>query len=335
MCLCASGGYAYSISQVLEGVESLCLAEMGLPRFIWVQRVDADLGGGYDLANRQVVIGASVDAQVFDALHINSSFQVFTDFSSSTKFLFNMGLTYRFSDLQSSSNKAFIEARKETMLRKIKTCELYYDYLKRRNALENADGSNTVASVRNRLEQIELAYLLIQIQTLSGLSEGEPEPVDTKTLPFSPLRDEDVKTALLNYGMVMQKDLQQSASLYLKLQTVSERDFGYAVAGPGIHYEPQNASANNLEDRMQEVSMRKMVLEHEVLWEILPELRQQIAETTTERNKLSRSYILGQTEVSALEDINRTLADLEALDYNACMDILKIEALFRVLRGEW
>ncbi len=311
------------------------MAEMGLPRFIWIQRVDADLGAGYDLANRQVVIGASADAQIFDALYINSAVQVFTDFSSSPTFLFNMGLTYRFSDLQSSSSKAFIEARKETMLRKIDACELYYAYLKRRMVLDNDNASGPVAAVKSRLEQIELAYLLIQIQTLSGISEEEPDPVDIDTVRFSVLRDEDVRTALLNYSMVMQKDLRQSASLYLKLQTVSEKDFGYVVGGPGIRFQPQNIPASNLEDRMQEVSMRKMILEHEVLLEILPQLRQQIAQTATERNKLSKSYILGQTEASVLQGMNQTLAELETLYYGACMDILKIEALFRILQGEW
>jgi len=72
-----------------------------------------------------------------------------------------------------------------------------------------------------------------------------------------------------------------------------------------------------------------------VLSEILPDLRRQITETNTQRSKLSKSYLLGQTEAAVLKDINQTLAKLEALDYTVCMDILKIEALFRVLQGEW
>jgi hypothetical protein len=135
--------------------------------------------------------------------------------------------------------------------------------------------------------------------------------------------------------MVMQRDLQKSVSLYLKLQTVHERDFGYILGGPGVHYQPEFEPLSSLEEKMREVSMRKMILEHEVLSEILPDLRRQITETNTQRSKLSKSYLLGQTEAAVLKDINQTLAKLEALDYTVCMDILKIEALFRVLQGEW
>jgi hypothetical protein len=308
---------------------------MGLPRFIWIQKADANIGAGYDLANRQVVMGVSLETQVFDALEVNADFKVFTDFSSATDFVFNMGLKYQFGNFQASSDKAFKEARKEATLRKIQACELFYDYLTRRVTFDGMTETDPVSSLKKRMEQIELAYLLIQIQTLSDVSGDEPDPVDIETLQFTVLREEDLKAALLNYAMILQKDIKKDTSFYLNMQAVSEQGMSYMLGGPGLTYQPQNWSESNLDDRLQEVSMRKMILEHEVLLEVLPEMKQQIEEVRSERNKLSRNYILGKIDEENLQILNQTLSEMEDLYASSCMKVLKIEALFRIMRGEW
>lgn len=287
------------------------------------------------------MLGASADAQLFDSLHVNTQFQVFTDFSSATDFVFNMGLQFQFANFQASSNQAYAQARKETIVRKIQACEIFYEYLSRRKLFDQMLETDSVSILKKRLEQIELAYLLIQIETLSGVSSTEtldgeePDAVDAEKQQFSALREEDLQIAVLNYRMVMQKEVSKSTSFSLNMKAVSEKDYSYLMGGPGISYKPSASEAGTLDDRLQEVNMRKMILQHEVLLQELPVIRQAIEDARTQKNTLSRNYILGRIDEATLKQVTLSLEGMEAMYYTNTLKVLQIDSLFKIMRGEW
>lgn len=81
--------------------------------------------------------------------------------------------------------------------------------------------------------------------------------------------------------------------------------------------------------------MRKMILQHEVLLQELPVIRQAIEDARTQKNTLSRNYILGRIDEATLKQVTLSLEGMEGMYYTNTLKVLQIDSLFKIMRGEW
>ncbi len=187
------------LKEILSGVEATVYAEFGVPDIVWINQMDAEGSAGYDVTGKKVNFQGSMGLRVFDNLKVSVSASVDTDFSTQTDYKFGLGMNYKFSS-ENSGTLRFLEAKKESMNRKIKVIEIFFDYFNLKSELNSNNSSNDSISFMNKsLNEVEIAYLLTQIEAYSSIDNLNPEfGFEFGYVPAN-METDTVDLAVLNY----------------------------------------------------------------------------------------------------------------------------------------
>ncbi|HPF16012.1 MAG TPA: hypothetical protein P5107_02600 [Thermotogota bacterium] len=334
LCMTIAGIHlAYTIEQVLQGVEKTTYEEFAIPYFKWISSVDGEFATGYDPFGQQGLLGVKANIRMFEKLDLSTSFAVMTDFASDMTYRFSLGLSYDFLR-QSDSEKRYREANKEIIIRKLMAIELFFDYLKKKVMLNSQD-QDVLSLTLMKLEQVDMAYNAIKIEALASISEGEPQIAGLSDYIPKKIDDDIVQTAVIRYLNLFssQKGEEEHHSLFALFRTDYNAYLQGISAGLGGTYDFAEPVKSVVSDKIDEIDIRKNKLIHDVLTEVLPGLKEEYQRLEKEINSATSKIINGQLTKEAFNHMQETFEALENKYIELTLDAVKIEYLFTVLSG--
>lgn len=334
LCMTIAGIHlAYTIEQVLQGVEQTTYEEYTIPYFKWINSVDGEFATGYDPFDQQGLLGVKANIRMFEKLDLSTSFAMMTDFASDVTYQFSFGLSYDFLR-QSDSEKRYHEANKEVIKRQLMAIDLFFDYLKKK-VMMNEPAQDVLASAIKKLEQVDMAYNAIKIEALASLSEGEPQIAGLSDYIPKKIGDDIVQTAVIRYLNLFssQTDEEEHHSLYALFRTDYNAYLQGISAGLGGAYDFADPVKSVVSEKIDEIDIRKNKLIHDVLTEVMPGLKEEYQRLETEMNSATSKIINGQLTKEEFNRMQEAYDDLENKYIELTLDAVKIEYLFTVLSG--
>ena len=325
--------FSYTIEQVLSGVEKTTYEEYAIPYFKWVNAVDGEFRAGYDPFEEKGIVGVEASVRMFEKLDLSTSFALISDFATDSSYRFSLGVSYDFLR-PSDAQKRYKEASKEALRRQLKAIELFFDYLKKKVMLPQTPG-DLLVSAKERLERVDMAYLAITLEAMSSITDGEPQ-ISGLSDYFPKKIDEDiVQTAVIRYLNLFSTDSnrQENSSLYAIFRTDYNTFLQGISGGIGGGYNFEEPVLTTVEDKIDEIEIRKNKLIHDVLIELMPEIKTEYERLEKEINGATSKIINGEMTKEELSQMQKTFTELENKYIEMTLDAVKIEYIFSVLSG--
>jgi len=337
---CTASLFSYTLLDALQGVERLAFAEYGVPYFQWVNELSVSAGGGYDLRDSQAVVSGSLEARLFEDLRFRGQVYVETDFASATDFLLDLGVEYTFAGGQQKSKELFFSASHKALLRKIQVVHEYFDFLSEKALLElgpveAGSKAGTLQELEHRLGEVDLAYRLVLLETLSGISQGDPQLLVLDQLLVQQIPSELVDLAVLNVLNVKRAaENHETPSKWVGLFRSGIGPQGntfFGGVGGWFDFEPM--VSRNVEESLEEVDIRRLKLRHGVLGEYLPPLMEELQALLQQKNRMTLEIVQGKADAMDVERVNESIRELQAARIRYTYEAVKIQVLFEVMAG--
>lgn len=326
-------GLSYSIEQVLSGVERTTFEEFSIPYFKWVNSVEGELKAGYDPFEKNGICSVAANIKMFEKLDLTTSFAYSGTFNSDANYKFSLGVSYDFLR-KSDSEKRYKAALKETVDRKLEAVELFFDYLKKKVMLEQED-KDVFTQAMKKLDQVDMAYTAIKIEALSSLANGEPQISGLSNYTPENIDEDIVETAVLRYVNLFSsnEDKDSARSLYALLRT-DYNDFLQGIsAGIGGSLNFDGFIFSGVDNKMNEIDIRKNKLYHDVLIQIMPELKDEYERLESAINTSTSKIIRGEMSKEELNQIQQNYKKIENKYIELTLEAVKLEYIFVVLSG--
>jgi len=331
--LLATLNFSYTIEQVLAGVEKTTFEEYDIPYFKWVNDVDGELRAGYDPFREKGLLGVQANIRMFEKLDLSTSFAFSTDFATDNSYQFSLGVRYDFLR-PSDAQKRYEQASRDVIRRQLKAIDLFFDFLKKKVMLSQSPG-DLLTSARERLEQVDMAYIAITLEAMSSLANGEPQITGLSN--YSPKKiDEDiVQTAVIRYMNLFssQSEDHENSSLYAIFSTDYNTFLQGITGGMGGGYNFEEPVLMTVEDKIDEIEIRKNKLVHDVLIELMPEIKTEYERLEKEINGATSKIINGEMTKGELSQMQAMLIEIENKYIEMTLDAVRIEYIFSVLSG--
>src|SRR6056297_564605 len=303
--------FSYTMEEVLEGVQITTFQEYDIPYIQWLNSAEGELKAGYDPFGQKGHLGAQASIKLFKHLDLSTSFAYLTDFASDSSVQFSLGVSYDFLS-PSQAEKRRKEANKEVIKRQLEAVDLFFDYLKKKIMLPESDG-NLMTSVKEKIEQVDLAYLAIQLEALSSLTDGEPQITGLSQYQPKKIDDDIVQTAVVRYlNLFSQSEgSDEKDSLYALFRTDYNTFLQGISAGIGGAYDCQRPIQSNVSDKLEEIRIRKNKLLHDVLTEVMPTIKAEYQRLEKEINGATAKIVSGEMSKEELNKMQSMYMDLE------------------------
>jgi len=325
--------FAYTLDEVMTGVEKTTSNEYSLPYFQWMNKAEGQILAGYDPFEKKGIFGVEAGVQMFEKVDMQTRLSVSTDFSTQTDYQFSAGVSYNFLST-GESERRYKEAQRETVKRKLKAVDLFFDYLKKKVLLKTDDETDILVSTNNKLTQVDMAYISIKIEALSSLDSGEPQINGLSDYSPEKIDDDVVMIAIRRYLNLFNSDEDNSNSLYATFRTDYNSFLQGISAGVGGSADFEKPVAHSVQDKLDEIEIRKYKLMHDVIVEQLPILKDQYSELEKTINSSTTAIINGTLTTQQLIEIKKHRMDLEDRILELTIEAVKLEAIFKVLIGE-
>ncbi len=329
--------FGFTINDVFRGIEKTTYDEMHLPNLQWINQLGFHLQGGYDFHSGNVMVDGSIEAQMFENFHLQFG-GVFEapNATSSHQFQITVGAKAYLSRPNSLSLQNFREANRMILDRKLQAVEFYFQYIQENINQRSIDPSHSIIDrIEYQRSQVDQAYALSQLKTLSGIESGELETHSIDQFSLTPIREEDLVLSIINYLQVQQPiDSGEKNDWYVSIRSDIRNDKLLLMGGVGYDLCFSSSKAFSTNQQMDEVRIRRMKLQYDVLYENIPLLQQEIQQVRALRNQMTQDLIrqrVTQAEVDQLIQRERILTR----QYDQyLLEAKKIEMKLRVMRGE-
>jgi len=325
-----SPAFSYTIQEVLAGVEKTTFEEYSIPYFQWFNGVSGEIRAGYDPFAEKGVIGAGINMEMFEKLDLHTDFSMASDFATDTSFRFSLGMTYDFLET-GESEKRYQEAQREALRRKLEVTELFFSYLKKKVMM--AQTNDPLQTTLNRLEQVEMAYITSKIEALSSIS-GEPQISGLSDYAPEKIENDVVELAVRMYLNTFDKTGETNDSFYALFSTDYNTFLQGVTAGAGGSLSFEEPVSQGVENKLDEIEIRRDKLYHNVLCEELPKLRTEYEALEKEINESTAARVQGKLTDDDIRIMKERLKRLENQYIELSLEAVKIETLFNILLGE-
>ncbi len=337
ICLLPNVLFGFSINDVFRGIEKTTYEEMHLPNLQWINELGFHLQGGYDIHSGSVLVDGTIEAQMFENFHLQLGgvFESANE-NSSHQFQITVGAKAYLSRPNSLSYQNFREANRIILERKLQAVELYFQYIQESiNQLAIDPSHSTIDRIEFQRSRVDQAYALSQLKTLSGIEYGELETPSIEQISLTPIREEDLILSIINYLQVQQPiDPGEKNDWYVSIRSDIRNDKLLLMGGIGYDLSFSSSRVISLNHQMDEVGIRRMKLQYDVLYENLPLLQKEIQQVKALRNQMTQDLIrqrVTQAEVDHFIQLERNLT----IQYDQyLLEAKKIEMKLRVMRGE-
>jgi len=324
-----------NLEDILMAVEATTYNELGVPNIVWLNQFDASGSVGYDVTGKTTNFQGTMGVRVFDNLKVSASVSVDTDFASDTDYKFGLGMQYNFSS-QNTGSQRFIEAKKTSMLRKIEVVKLYFDYFSLKASMGTLTQTENVSlKFNNNLDEVEIAYLLTQMEAYSSIQDLEPYfEFDYGYIPQK-LDSDLVDLAILNYFELNSEKEYSEDGIYAFLKTDNEKLRNMFSGGIGGSFRFDTPPTETMPDRIKEIDIRRMKLRHDVICQNIPVLLEEIDNLKREKNTLTKDYVQGKVDKEQIENLNNYIIKLENEYFDYVIESYQTFYLFKVMRGDF
>jgi len=326
-------GFSYTMEAILAGVEKTTFEEYSLPYFKWVNAVDGELRAGFDPFENKGLLGAQANIKLFEKLDLSTSFAMLTNFATDSTYRFSLGVSYDFLR-PSNAEKRYKAANREVIKRQLEAVDLFFEYLKKKVMLTEQEGE-LLALAKEKLERVDMAYISIKLEAMSSLNNGEPQ-ISGLTQYIPKKIDEDiVQTAVIRYlNLFLQNEGQsQNSSLYTLFRTDYNTFLQGISAGLGGAYDFEDSVQTTVSEKIEEIEIRKNKLLHDVLIEVMPEIKEEYQRLEKEINGATSKIVNGEMTKEELKQMQTLFVELENQYIEMTLDAVKIEYIFNVLSG--
>ena len=325
--------FSYTIEEVLEGIEKTTFQEYDIPYIQWFNSVEGEIRAGYDPFMQKGLVGMQGNIKMFEKLDLSTSFAFLTNFATDNTYQFSLGVSYDF--LRPSDNeKRYKEANKLVIKRQLDAIELFFDYLKKKIMLtEQKD--DVIATVKEKMERVDMAYIAIKLEAMSSLSDGEPQISGLTQYQPKKIDEDIVQTAVIRYLNLFSLNTGQSenSSLYALFRTDYNTFLQGISAGIGGTYDFEKPIQETVADKIDEIEIRKNKLLHDVLIDTMPEVKEEYQRLEKEINSATSKIVNGEMTKEELNQMQRIYIELENQYIEMTLDAVKIEYIFTVLSG--
>ncbi|MFW6263045.1 MAG: hypothetical protein ACOC34_03335 [Thermotogota bacterium] len=329
----SSVGFTYTIEEVLDGVEKTTFEEYSLPYFKWVNAVDGELRAGYDPFEKKGLVGAQANMKLFEKLDLSTSFAMMTDFATDSSYRFSLGVSYDFLR-PSNAEKRYQEANREVLMRQLEAVDLFFEYLKKKIKLTETKG-DLLSSAKEKLERVDMAYIAIKLEAMSSLSDGEPQISGLSQYLPKKIDEDIVQTAVIRYLNMFSpaSEVDDKSSLYAIFRTDYNTFLQGVSGGLGGAYDFEEPVQKTVSDKIEEIEIRKNKLLHDVLIEVMPEIKEEYQRLEKKINSATAKIVNGEMSKEELNQMQKMAVELEDQYIEMMLDAVKIENIFRVLSG--
>lgn len=325
--------FSYTLEDIMYGVEKTTSAEYSLPYFQWMNKAQGEINAGYDPFEKKGVFGVQAGVQMFENVDMNTSLSISTDFASNTDYQFSAGVTYNFLST-GESERRYKEAQKETIKRKMQVIELFFDYLKKKVLLRDDDGTDIVLTTDNKMIQVDMAYLTIKIEAISSLESGEPQINGLSGYLPEKIDDDVVQIAVRRYLTLFNSEEENDATLYAIFRT-DYNSFTQGISGGiGGSMDFEKPVSHSVQEKLDEIEIRKYKLMHDVIVDQLPVLKNKYSELEKTLNSATTSVINGTLTTEQVRGIREQHLRIEDRILELTLEAVKLEAIFKVLVGD-
>ena len=325
--------FSYTIEQVLSGVEKTTFEEYDIPYFKWVNAVEGEMRAGYDPFQEKGLLGVQANVTMSEKLDLSTSFAFSTDFATDNAYQFSLGVRYDFLR-PSDAQKRYEQASREALRRQLKAIELFFDFLKKKVMLSQ-NPADLLASAMERLEQVDMAYIAITLEALSSLTDGEPQISGLSNYAPKKIDEDIVQTAVIRYMNLFSSESKETEnrSLYALFSTDYNTFLQGITGGMGGGYNFEEPVLKSVEDKIDEIEIRKNKLVHDVLIEMMPEIKAEYERLEKEINSATSKIINGEMRKEELSEMQTMFTALENKYIEMTLDAVRIEYIFSVLSG--
>lgn len=325
--------FSYTIEEVLKGVEQTTFQEYDIPYIQWLNSVEGEIRAGYDPFMQNGLIGGQANIKLFEKLDLSTSFAFLTDFASDNSYQFSLGLSYDFLK-PSDAEKRYKEASKSVIKRQLEAIELFFDYLKKKIMLTEQQ-DDLIASAKEKLERVDMAYIAIKLEAMSSLSDGEPQISGLSQYQSKKIDEDIVQTAVIRYLNLFSLNGEQgkNSSFYALFRTDYNTFLQGISAGLGGAYDFEKPIQATVSDKIDEIEIRKNKLLHDVLIDVMPEVKEEYQRLEKEINSATSKIVNGEMTKEELNQMQKIYLELENQYIEMTLDAVKIEYIFTVLSG--
>jgi len=329
----STAGLSYTIEQVLSGVERTTFEEFSIPYFKWFSALEGELRAGYDPFEKNGILSAAANIKMFEKLDLTTSFAYSASTNSDSNYKFSLGVSYDFLG-KSDSEKRYKEALKEATDRQLEAVELFFDYLKKKVMLDQEE-QDVFTQALKKLDQVDMAYTAIKIEALSSLPNGEPQISGLSNYIPDYIDEDIVETAVLRYVNLFSsaENDDDARSLYAILRT-DYNDFLQGLsAGIGGKIDFDDPVFSSVDNKINEIDIRKNKLYHDVLTQIMPELKAEYERLETAINNSTSKIIRSEMSKEELSQMQQKYKEIENKYIELTLEAVKLEYIFVVLSG--
>ncbi|MEA1885098.1 MAG: hypothetical protein U9N62_11375 [Thermotogota bacterium] len=325
--------FAYTVEEVLEGVEKTTFQEYDIPYVQWFNSVEGELRAGYDPFMQKGLVGAQANIKLFENLDLSTSFAFLTDFGTDSSYQFSLGVNYDFLR-PSDAEKRYKEAKKEVLKRQLQAVDLFFEYLKKKIMLTENDG-DMISSAKEKMERVDMAYLAIKLEAMSSIANGEPQITGLSQYQPEKIDEDIVQTAVIRYLNLFSqsRDNGEQSSFYALFRTDYNTFLQGISGGIGGAYDFQVPVQSTVSDKLEEIEIRKNKLLHNVLTEEMPIIKEEYQRLEQKINRATSKIVSGEMTKEELNEMQKLYVELENQYIEMTLDAVKIEYIFTVLSG--
>lgn len=335
--LCATLLTGFTIRDVFDGIERKTYNEMHLPNLQWINEMGFHLQGGYDIHSGSFLIDGAFQAQMFENFQVKIGAMLETpNATDSTQFQLSIGAKGYLTRAGSVSQQSYREANRIIMDRKIDAVGFYYQFIRESLRQNTIDPTQSIIDrIDYQRSQVDQAYALSQLRTLSGIERGELEIPSIDEMILTPIDEQDLVLSILNYLHVRTKaDMDAMNDWYLTINSRIRHDQMMLLAGVGYDLGFTKPTEYTTDQQMDEVQIRKMKLDHQVLYENIPLLQQEIQQIRDLKARLTQDQIRQSVTQEEVDQVIQYEGLLTQRFHHYLLEAKAIEMKLQVMRGE-